>query len=87
MAESAPQAPPQPAEESADVAGMTIDSARAEPRPSRARVAVVMAGWATDWAERRAAIRMIAGAVALSADIVVVSLDDRTDPSRLPPRR
>ncbi len=46
-----------------------------------------MAGWATDWAERRAAIRMIAGAVALSADIVVVSLDDRTDPSRLPPRR
>ncbi len=82
-AQQSPQAPA----ESADVVGMTIESARAEPHPSRVTVAVVMTSWATDWGERRAAIRMVAGALALSADIVVVSLDDRSDPSRLPPRR
>ncbi|MGO9197573.1 MAG: glycosyltransferase [Acidimicrobiales bacterium] len=73
--------------EEADVAGMNLDPALAEPRTSRSLVAIVVAGWGLDWGERRMAIRLVAGAIALNADVVVVSLDDRSHSDNLPPWR
>ncbi|MHB8245076.1 MAG: glycosyltransferase [Acidimicrobiales bacterium] len=71
----------------ADVAGMSIDQSRAEPRTDRPKVAIVMSAWGSNWGERATAVRLVAGALSLKAEVVVVSLDDRSDPETAPPRR
>ncbi|MHB1987708.1 MAG: glycosyltransferase [Acidimicrobiales bacterium] len=75
------------AREPVAVAGMGVDPRLAAARPRRATVAIVVSQWGSDWGERRTAVRFVAGALALRADIVVVSLDDRSDPLSSPPPR
>jgi len=52
----------------------------------RRRAAVVMAEWGAHSGEVPSAVRAVAGALALSHDVAVVSLDDRGDLRSLPPR-
>lgn len=68
---------------------MAVPTTLAEPRSTRGRVAVVVSGWGSDWGERRATVRLVAGSLALDAEVVVVSLDDRaeTAATELPRRR
>lgn len=80
-------APGRAAELGVEVAGIRLAPGLAEGRESRTNVAIVTAGWATDWGEQRSAVRLLAGALALEADVCVISLDDRSNPLTAPPRR
>jgi hypothetical protein len=51
----------------------------------RPQVAVVMSSWGVSSGEHAAAVRLIAGAVAMPADVAIVSLDDRSNPATRPP--
>lgn len=66
---------------------MSIDARLAAPRSERAKVVIVASQWGTNWGERSTAIRLCAGALALSADVTIVSLDDRSSEENAPLRR
>ncbi len=51
----------------------------------RLHVAVVTPSFGTGWGERADAVRLVAGALALTADVTIVSLDDRSNPATRPP--
>ncbi len=69
------------------VAGVRVDRRFVSAAAPLPRVAVVVASWSPGEQEHQAAVRAVAGALALSAEVVVVSLDDRSDPSTSPPPR
>jgi hypothetical protein len=62
-----------------DVAGVAVPAGIAEPTPPRPRVVIVAEAWGANWGERAAAIRLIAGALALRASVSVVSIEDRSN--------
>ncbi|MGH9296969.1 MAG: glycosyltransferase [Acidimicrobiales bacterium] len=70
-----------------EVAGTAVDTDVAEPQTARARVTIVVAGWGKDWGERRTAVRLVAGALALSCDVSIVSLDHGGDSIIRQPRK
>lgn len=76
-----------PGEATAEVAGALLHESLAAPRPERPRVAIVVSSWGERHGEKDAAIRLVAGAVALDAEVTIVSLDDRRDLSEAPVRR
>jgi hypothetical protein len=69
-----------------DVAGVAVSAVLAEPTTPRPSVVVVADSWGSNWGERAAATRMVAGALALSASVSVVSIEDRSQPEFCQPR-
>ncbi len=69
------------------VAGVPVDRRLVSGAARLPRVAIVAAAWSPGEEERQAAVRALAGALALSAEVVVVSLDDRSGPSAPASRR
>lgn len=64
---------------------MTEAEGASAPRGSRPRVAIVASSWGGIETEANAVLRLVAGAAALTCDITIVSLDDRTDAQSAPP--
>jgi len=72
----------------ADVAGVAPSPGITEPTAPRPQVVVVVASWGSNWGERAAATRLVAGALALRARVSIVSIEDRSDPRNCqPPKR
>jgi hypothetical protein len=69
-----------------DVVGMGVPADVAEPTVPRPRVVIVTESWGSDWGERAAATRLVAGALALRARVVIVSIEDRSQPRYRQPR-
>jgi hypothetical protein len=67
------------------IAGVAVDPSLAAPRTSRPRVALVAPQWGENSGERAGAIRLVAGALALHADVVIVNLTDLTPRDAAPP--
>jgi len=71
-----------------DIAGVAVSAGIAEPTAPRPRVVIVADSWGSDWGERAAATRLVAGALALRASVSVVSIEDCSDPrAHQPPLR
>jgi hypothetical protein len=69
-----------------DVVGMGVPADVAEPTVPRPRVVIVTESWGSNWGERAAATRLVAGALALRARVVIVSIEDRSKPRYRQPR-
>jgi hypothetical protein len=77
-----------PSDDLVDVAGVPVSAGIAEPTAPRPRVVIVADSWGSDWGERAAATRLVAGALALRASVSVVSIEDLSDQStQQPPLR
>lgn len=68
-----------------DVVGVAVPIDTALPEVPRPHVVIVVDGWGSSWGERLAATRFVAGALALSAHVTIVSLEDRSDPAACNP--
>jgi len=69
-----------------DVAGVAVPTGIAEPTAPRPRVVIVAEAWGSNWGERAAATRMVAGALALRASVSIVSIEDRSNAGYRQPR-
>jgi hypothetical protein len=65
-------------EDLVDVVGMGVSSDIADAPATRPCVVIVTNAWGSNWGERAAATRLVAGAVALRARVVIVSIEDRS---------
>ena len=61
--------------------GSSVETSGSPPR-----VVIVAAAWGSNWGERAAATRLVAGALALRASVSVVSIEDRTNERYRQPR-
>ncbi|MHB1510319.1 MAG: glycosyltransferase [Acidimicrobiales bacterium] len=68
------------------VPGMGISADAAEPADHRPRVVIVTDAWASNGGEHAAATRFLAGAMALRARVIIVSIEDRSKLRSRPPR-
>ncbi len=59
-----------------DVVGVRLSAEDADAEPERARVVVVTDRWGSEWDERAAATRLVAGAIALRSRVAIVHLSD-----------
>jgi glycosyltransferase involved in cell wall biosynthesis len=66
------------AQDLVDVVGVSVSSDIADAPSSRPCVVIVTNAWGSNWGERAAATRFVAGAVALRARVVIVSIEDRS---------
>ncbi len=69
-----------------DVVGMGVPADVAEPTAPRPCVVIVTNSWGSNWGERASATRLVAGALALRARVVILSIEDRSTPATRQPR-
>jgi Glycosyl transferases group 1 len=75
-----------PAGGTVDVVGVGVPAEVAEAIAPRPHVVIVTEAWGSNSGERLTATRLIAGAVALRAQVSIVSIDDRSEPRARQPR-
>lgn len=61
-----------------EVVGVAVPAAMAAPNLPRPKVVIVTEAWGANWGEPAAATRLIAGALALRATVMIVSIDNRS---------
>ncbi len=69
-----------------EIPGMGASAGADELADHRPRVVIVTGAWASNGGEHAAATRILAGAMALHARVVIVSIEDRSKPRSRPPR-
>ena len=69
-----------------EVSGMGVSADEVEVFDHRPRVVIVTEAWASNGGEHAAATRFLAGAMALRARVIIVSIEDRSKPRSRPPR-
>jgi len=67
-----------PADPVVDVVGVPVPADMAAPNVPRPKVVIVTEAWGANWGEVAAATRLLAGALALRATVIIVSIDNRS---------